>query len=655
MQTYAKFEELPIISIKPGGWLRRYLERQRDGLTGHLEAAGAPFDRAGWGLPKADLNYESSVSADWWPYEQTGYWIDGMIRCGYLLNDPFLINKARQSIDHVLNHPDSDGYLGPLFLKEPIGWNHWAHAVFFRAITAYYSATGDPKVLSALTHHYLSGTSPHSEMREVCNVETILWTYGKTGAPRLLEHAAQAYDEFNRRFPQSDATLKNMLSGRKSTGHGVTFNEMAKLGAIFYLYTGRETFLQATVNAYRKLDRDQMLIDGVCSSSENLRGKDPLDSHETCDIADYSWSAGYLLMATGSAEYADKIEKACFNAAPGAVKSDFKALQYFSCPNQVVADRTSNHSRFHRGNKWMSYRPNPGTECCPGAVNRIIPNYVTRMWLSDGNGGLVASLYGPSTVTVPVGSERQEVTIIEETAYPFSEEIDFLVKTQQPVEFSLTLRIPGWCTKAGLHLNGELMKTPLNPGTFVKINRTYTDNDRLTLTFPMDLQLSHWPRGGIGIERGPLVYALCIEEDWRIDEEDPRGTREFPAWNLYPASPWNYALALNEKNLEKEVEIIKHPVSLEPWSIENAPVELRVPARRVKGWRMKRVKIIDSYRDELKKMQAVKLKGEFLFTPQLPNPKTIKKRLGKRVERVTLVPYGCTNLRVTIFPQGSGD
>ena len=75
-----------------------------------------------------------------------------------------------------------------------------------------------------------------------------------------------------------------------------------------------------------------MLIDGIPSTSEVYRTVTSLDQHETCDIADHTWSWGYMLMATGDAIWADRVERACFNAAPGAIKNDWKALQYFSCP-----------------------------------------------------------------------------------------------------------------------------------------------------------------------------------------------------------------------------------------------------------------------------------------------------------------------------------
>ncbi|HHV99281.1 MAG TPA: hypothetical protein GXX36_06880 [Clostridiaceae bacterium] len=644
----AKFMELPITSIKPNGWLRRYLEIQRDGLTGYLdEAVGYPFNTESWCCKEDEGKYEN-----WWPYEQNGYWIDAMIRCGYLIEDEFLIQKAKKYIDYVLDNADEDGYLGPNSLKSPGDISRWPHSVFFRAMIAYYSATQDERVLSALTKHYLSGTSEHSDGREVCNVEIMLWLYGKTGDKRILECAVKAFEEYNRLSASAANSLGNMLSDEKAYEHGVTFNEIAKLGAILYMYTGDEKSLKATVNAYRKIDRDQMLIDGVCSSSEYLRGKDPLDSHETCDIADFTWSVGYLLMATGNAEYADKIERACFNAAPGAVRSDFKGLQYFSCPNQVIADRSSNHNTYNKGEPWMSYRPDPANiHCCPGEVNRIMPNYAARMWMSDGRGGLAAVMYGPCTVTAKVGYNMQEVTIEEETSYPFSERIQFRIKTESPVELRLILRIPGWCSNARLLLNGSPMDIQAKQGSFVEIKRTFSPDDCIALILPMELKLSSWPYDGVGIERGPLVYALRIEERWEVDEKGKTCSKEFPAWNLYADSEWNYAVAVDGELLDDIVKVVHKPMSDEPWSICNSPIELHVPARKVRGWELVRENAVVAENITVDGLISVKKKGNFVFTPQLPLPETLKDRLEEKAEYVVLVPYGCTKLRISIFPK----
>jgi hypothetical protein len=646
MRTFAVFHETPLVAVHPEGWLRRYLEVQRDGLTGHMEHAGFPFDTPGWSA----MHVQNKGGDVWWPFEQTGYWVDGLTRCGYLLRDPALIRRARQPLEFVLRHADKDGYLGPRFMKGPKGWLRWPHAVFFRALMAHYSATGDDRILPALTRHYLSNTAPHSDGRDVCNVEILCWLYGQTGNRRVLRHAVRAFEEFNRLNPKSDCAVVNQLSSRRPTEHGVTYNEMGKLGALLYMATGNRRWLRASRNAYRKIDRFAMLMDGVHSSTEGLKGKDPLDSHETCDIADYTWSCGYLLQATGRAEFADKIERACFNAAPGAVRADFKGLQYFSCPNQVVATATSNHNEFFRGHKWMSYRPNPGTECCPGEVNRILPNYSARQWLRDARGGVVAALYGPSRITLPLGRKGAPVTIVQETQYPFGERIDFEIRAEAPAKFPLVLRIPGWCRGASLELNGQPWKRMLRPGTFVRLERKFAPNDRVTLHLPMKLKLSRWPRGGVGLERGPLVFALRIEEDWRVDPNEAKATKEFPAWNLYPASAWNYALDVDARHLEQQVEVVLRQPTTEPWTLESAPIELRVPARRVRGWKLQRRSQVRSHCLYQDKLQMRTLRGKFVLTPQLPDPAELPARLSRKTERVTLVPYGCTRLRIAVFP-----
>jgi len=650
--SYNKLREVELSELEPEGWLRRYLENQLHGLTGHIEDAGYPFDTNPWGQRKKILREGRET---WWPYEQAGYWVDGAIRCGQLLRDHGLIKKAGQPIDHVIKHAAADGFVGAKFLRKEGTGNRWVHAVFMRALMAQYSATGDQRVLTALKRHYLCKMPLHSETREAANIEEMVWTYFRTGDKRLLDLAVRSYKEYNRIHSKTDMTVKNMLSDERATEHGVTYNEVAKLGAILYGATGNRRWLNATRNAYAKVDRDHMLIDGVHSSSEHLHGKDPLECHETCDIADYTWSLGYLLMATGDVAYADKIERACFNAAPGAVRSDFRGLQYFSCPNQVVASCTSNHNHYERGGTQMTFRPNPWTECCVGEVNRIMPNYIARMWMRDKQGALVATMYGPGRITTRVGKSQTEVTVVEETSYPFGEEVDFQIRTPKPVGFPLRLRIPGWCRKARLYLNGELVEENCPAGTFVTVQRVFQPNDRLRLELPMELKMSRWPRGGIGIERGPLVYALRIGESWIRKPSVERQSDRMPAWNLYHGTPWNYALCLDGRDLKKTVRVVHGPMNGNPWEATSAPIELEVPARRVKGWRVRRLKrtrkaypqCIDGKWDMYDHM----VDGEFEFTPQLPEGSKLKNRLGSRVETVTLVPYGCTHLRVAVFPQ----
>ena len=650
MQSYAKFAEQPLSGIEPEGWLKKYLEDQRNGLTGHMEVADYPFNAAPWAKRRGVAKRHGD---DWWPYEQTGYWIDGMVRCGHLLRDNFLLKKADKSIRNVLDHPDKDGYLGPRHLKDSTTNSHWVHAVFFRALMAHHSAAGDRSIPRALEKHYLGLKRKLTKSREVCNVEQMIWTYLRTGNKRLLRKAIKVFDGHNRNKHNAYFSMKTLLSDDVPFGHGVSYNEMAKIGAILYMATGDRRALRTSVKGYEKLDRYHMLVSGVHSSSEWLCGKRPLDSHETCDVADYTWSLGYLLMATGDPKYADKIERACLNAGPGIVRThDWKALQYFSSPNQVLATNTSDHNDFQRGGAGMSFRPNPFTECCPGEVNRIMPDYGTRMWMQDRDGNPFAALYGPSRLTTKIGQPAKTVTITEETDYPFGERIDFRIETRGEADFTLVLRIPGWCRKAKLLLNGQRLKMKTAAGTVVKIKRTFANLDRVTLFLPMDIKLTRWQRGGVALERGPLAYSLAIEEDWRIDRKDKKSTRDFPAYELFPASPWNYALAVDRRNLKQQVFVVHNRMTADPWTLDTAPVELWAPARRVKGWKLLRRKRVEAgYRFHGRRGRI--RKGNFVMTPDLPKPKELHRMLAKDTEMVRLVPLGCTHLRLTIFPDAT--
>ena len=136
--------------------------------------------------------------------------------------------------------------------------------------------------------------------------------------------------------------------------HGVTMNELMKIPMILYAHTGKEEYLQAALKADYKMETPNMLIDGINSSTEALAGNDPLASHETCDISDYTWTMGYYLMTTGDPQWADRIEKGIFNGGLGSITKDFRSMQYFSCPNQFIATGNSNHNGFNCGSSLWS-------------------------------------------------------------------------------------------------------------------------------------------------------------------------------------------------------------------------------------------------------------------------------------------------------------
>jgi DUF1680 family protein len=633
--SHAALDSLPPGAIRPEGWLGLYLDKQAKGLSLHLPELARPFTGAFWAGKE---NY-----ASWWPWEQKGYWTDGALRCALVSGNQDLLKVAQAPVDYTLSHAFPDGYLGPALIRngkedDPRVDNfRWPNTVFFRALMAKAEATNDRTIATAIQKHYLADQhAPYGgPSRDVTNIEAMLWSYARTRDERLLNMAEKAWSGFLESaepgdFESGDLHPSRVFANTEINAHGVTYIEKAKLPAILYMHTGKEEYLRYALAVQKRIFDHHMLIDGIPSTSEDYRGITALDSHETCDISDHTWTWGYLLMATGEGVWADRIERAVFNAGFGAIKKDWKAHQYFSCPNQFLATQNSCHAVLAHGKGWMSYRPGHTVACCSGNVHRILPNYAIHMWMHDANGGLAAVLYGPSRLKAEIGPNRHPIEIHQETNYPFEEDIHFTIRSDKPVSFPLSLRIPGWCANPQLLLNDKPLPQPLIGNGLAHLQCKFRPGDKITLLLPMRTQLTRWPDNGVGMEHGPLVYSLPIKEEWTSLVIPKYSTSEFPCWNAVPVSAWNYGFADSDVTSSTKIEVQRKPMTEDPWS--DPPITATVSLKRVAGWELAT--------DEKDANQ--------MFTP--PLPEITNNSVAAETERVPLVPYGSTHLRLTIFP-----
>jgi hypothetical protein len=638
------FDELPVGAVRPEGWLRTQLRKQVDGVTSHLQHLYAPFTSKAW------LADEPDPKGSWWPWEVRGYWCDGTLRCGLLLDNQTLIDEASRLIKYTFSNPASDGYLGPTALRAAGDANRWPHAVFFRAAMAWHDSTGDKTIVEGLRRHYLESKFNYIADRATTNVEAMLWTYERTGDERLLTLAEDSWARSQKFLAMSEGsfglTEQSWLSpGPCGEVHGVTYAELTKIPALLYRATREQRYLSAAIGAQRKIFEHHLLPGGVPSTSEILSTTTARDAHEVCNAIDYPWTWGYLLGATGDGMYGDRIERVTFNGLPGSIRKDFKALQYYSSPNQFICTGHSDHVSSMKGTplatikEWrylqrMSYRPSPGHSvvCCPGNLSRALPNYISRMWMADRRGkGLAATLYGPSRVTHRVGATPTEVEVHADTAYPYADSILFRLKTQREVEFPLHLRVPGWCKAPRISINDADIPLPQIRDGFVTLRRVWRSGDSVRLQLPMTMTTSKWPQDGIAIERGPLVYAYPIEQQWtKVDDE--RSSPEFPAWDLTPTGAWNYAL-LPESDQNKPV-FQQQSMTGDPWS--EPPASITVNARRVRDWQLVTTRVNDE---------------DATMTPRLPDPALLTNSVTGASQPLKLVPYASTELRVTVFPR----
>ena len=623
-----QWQETSLKDIKPQGWLLEKLNTQKEGLTGHPEALSYPYNTCLWG---GEIPRMGTHGQDWWRYEQTAYYTDGLLRLGYLIDDKDFIGKGEAGISYTLAHPWENGRLGSKVIS-----NTWPFAVFFRAMKAAYDVSPDPAILEALTKHYNSiSLKQLARKRDIISIEGMLWTAGLTGDKALISRADSVF-RFRKELlegvdiKRDDRVTPEFLLGEKPYNmHGVTMSEFLKLPIMLYAATGNPWYKHLSVSSLDRLYDEDGLPDGLFTSAEWLQGRGIRHSHETCNAIDMSWTLGYFLEILKEARYADMLEKIVFNAGEGSVTNDFKALQYYSSVNQFLATGTSNHNKDNYCSTWMAYRPTHQTECCAGNIHRLYPNYAARMWLR-GEGEAVAALYGPSEFRF-----SDDLSFVEETEYPYGEKVAFRVKAANGKHSAkLTLRIPGWCNGASLKVNGKAWKGMLDCGTFVTLDRQWKDGDRVELSVPMQAERKAAFGGGIYFQRGPLVYSYAIPAKFTKDTiryanmngKYPADDVAFPCWDIQPSGQWAFAV-------KADVE----PVVLSQASDQVGGDAVMSGTDRASALRVKVYPVDWDY--------AKGPKGE-LLTPDLP----VAPVPAGPSRYIDLVPYGSTTLRLTVFP-----
>lgn len=80
------------------------------------------------------------------------------------------------------------------------------------------------------------------------------------------------------------------------------------------------------------------------------------------------------------------------------------------------------------------------------------------------------------------------LTIRQETTFPGQEGTTLIIKASAPVQAGINVRIPVWAVNGGsVLLNGKPLDAFSSPVSYLKINRTWNDGDRLEIRFPMSL------------------------------------------------------------------------------------------------------------------------------------------------------------------------
>jgi hypothetical protein len=612
-------QPLPLGSIRPAGWLKDQLRLQADGLSGHLDQFWPDIKDSAW----------FGGDADSW--ERAPYWLDGVVPLAFLLDDDELKARVMEYMDGILKAQDESGRITP---GENAGrYDLWGVFLVLKPLIQYHEATGDERVPEAV-ERCLRWVEGHIDARPLFNwgkyrwfesLIAIYWMYEQTGEDWLLDLAvklhAQGFNwiDFFRRWPLTRSTPKGKWT---YMGHVVNNAMAVKAPALWWRLSAEDRDLAMVKEMIRLQDQYHGQVTGMFTGDECFAGLNPSQGTELCAVMEYLYSLETLLSVTGEAEFGDRLEKIAFNALPATFSPDMWSHQYDQQVNQVECSIKEDRLWTTNGPDSNIYGLEPNFGCCTANLSQGWPKFAAHLWMRSADDGLAAAAYAPCVIKTAVAGVPVEIEV--ETDYPFRENISIHVRVEEPVRFPLHLRIPGWALEATL-TQGEELQGNLAAGTFFRLDRQWSGETRLTLRFPMRVRSSRRFHNAIGLERGPLVYALKLGEEWkRVNADMP--LRELPHgdWEVYATTPWNYALDLSEETLDRDVEFFEHTVGSMPFSPDGAPVSARVKGVLLESW-----KLVNGSAGELP-MSPVSADGP--------------------IKVLTLIPYGCTNIRVAEFP-----
>ncbi len=623
----AVYHRLPVKSFAPKGWMQQVLEIQAKGLPGRLDQMGEHFPIVGDSRWLGGEHEMSSETEDAFPL-----WFKGFLPLGYLLRDPELQARANGYIDRLLSMQEADGWAGPVNTLNLSDNDRNAFEVFsVFQITNALSQIDDPerndkveeyiyrayrKLYDYLDSHCLQRWS---QMMWSEGLYSLYWLYERRPEVWILELAhrirCRAFDfkAYYAHWPWEHPTEQghwNLLS------HIVNNTLSMAVGPLCWQITGDEDDLRLGDLMFDSMTRAQGTVIGHFNGDECFSGPGPLQGAELCSIVSSIFVYFINFSITGDAKWMDRAEALAFNSYPATVSPDMETHQYDQQVNQVnlqlytseKGERVRHPAFTDNGGDAALFGLAPQYPCCTCSMGQGYPKLAIHQVLRSET-GLIAASYVPTRVETLV--KDTPVTLEITGDYPFRETVELTVTAGQPVTFALELRIPGWAQ--GATLNGE----PVDAGMIHQVIRTWEGTQKLRLHFPMSYIWIKRANGLSTLKRGPLVYALKIEEEWKRVEKEVPGCPWYPDnYELEPRSPWNFGVA------NPSVTFTEHPIAAQPWSPDTPPITASVWCQEI-DWPLE---------NGMAALQPAFCKGR-----------------GES-RRMTFIPYGCTNLRLTELP-----
>lgn len=599
--------------VKPKGWMRRQLEIQAKGLAGNLDKVWPDVADSSW------------IGGQHEAWERVPYWLDGFVPLAYLLEDEDMIARAKKYIDAILSRQRPDGWLCPCDDKKRANYDTWALILISKVLVLWYDCSGDARIPDAL-YRAMKQFDKHTNGNMILRWGSARWFEILFALYRLYEWYPEDWiiglcDKMAVMGLDWKGIFKRWHYEKPRFGvgawsflhHVVNQAMMLKSDALYSLRTGEDP--EAFVNeALSMLMNAHGQPYGSFSGDECVAGKSPIQGTELCAIVEEMFSYETLLSITANPTWGDRAEFLAFNALPATCSPDMWTHQYDQLANQnacrimprEVVQFTTNKGEAHL------FGLEPEFGCCTANMGQGWPKFALSAFMKS-ESGIASTVLVPTAVKTQIGGTDVEIELA--TRYPFRSTLTYTVRTAAPVSFPFSIRIPGFAKSA--KIDGKNVKT----GEFAVLDREWSGETTVTVELDFATEMTEGFDGMFSVTRGPLLYALPIGEEWHLREYEKNGVmRKFPYcdYEILPTTPFAYGFAEDSFTYvesEPEAEFLFSP--------EGAPVALEAMLAPV-AWGEEN--------------------GHCKASPD-------SRVANGAAEKLCLIPYGCTSLRMSVLPK----
>lgn len=330
---------------------------------------------------------------------------------------------------------------------------------------------------------------------------------------------------------------------KQAMGHAVRANYLYAGVADVYAETGETLLMDNLKSIWKDIVTRKMYITGACGALYDGTSPDATcyqpDSiqkvhqsygrpyqlpnstahNETCaNIGNllFNWR---MFQTNGEAKYTELVENCLYNSILSGISLDGK--KYFYTNPLRVSDDLPYTLRWPK--ERMAYI---SCFCCPPNTVRTLCQ-AQQYAYSISEAGVWCNLYGCSELNTNLTS-GDKIKLTQVSDYPWDGNVQLTVEVAPKKKtFSVFMRIPEWCNRASLTVNGDPVPATLAPNTYTEINRLWKKGDKIELSMDMETVLMESnplveeTRNQVAIKRGPIVYcleSLDVDDNKRIDD-----------------------------------------------------------------------------------------------------------------------------------------